>query len=117
MMDDVQCMSPVDTKSDKGHVGRSLEKGSGCLLPGVMASFLVKDAFGHNDGNCAILMAILVDYDIFFTPGAQDLRFQLHSGMGYCCPHATVTLEWRTTCRNVTQLMSRGLILMMMALR
>jgi hypothetical protein len=32
-----------------------LGKGSGVLLPGVMASFLSKDAFGHNDGNRAIL--------------------------------------------------------------
>jgi hypothetical protein len=47
MMDDVHCASPVDTKLDRGHVRGSLGKGSGVLLPGMMASFLVKDAFGH----------------------------------------------------------------------
>jgi hypothetical protein len=54
-MDDVCRASPPDTKSDRGRVGGSLGKGSGVLLPGVTASFLVKDAFGHNDGNRAII--------------------------------------------------------------
>ena len=47
--------SPADTKLDRWRVGMGLGKGSGVLLPGVMAFFLSKDAFGHNDGNCAIV--------------------------------------------------------------
>jgi hypothetical protein len=50
---------PADTKSDRGHVGGSLGKGSGVLSPGVKASFLAKDAFGHDDGNHAIFAAII----------------------------------------------------------
>ena len=44
-----------DTKNDTRHVGRGLRKGLGVLLLGVMASFLSKDAFGHDDGNRAIV--------------------------------------------------------------
>ena len=47
--------SPADTKPDRGRVGMGLRKGSGVLLPGVTASFLSKDAFGHNDRNRAIV--------------------------------------------------------------
>jgi len=54
-MDDVRRASPADTKLDRGCVGMGLKKGSGVLLPGVMASFLSKDAFGHDDGNRAIV--------------------------------------------------------------
>ena len=54
-MDDVCRVSPADTKLDRGHVRGSLGKGSGVLLPVVMASFLFNDAFGHNDGNHAIV--------------------------------------------------------------
>ena len=39
----------------------SLGKGSGVLSPGVKASLLAKYAFGHGDGNCAIVVAIFVD--------------------------------------------------------
>ncbi len=53
-MDDARRASPADTKLDRGHVGMGLGKGLGVLLPGVMASFLSNDAFGHNDGNRAI---------------------------------------------------------------
>ncbi len=51
-MDDVHCASPADMKLDRE---MGLGKGSGVLLPGVMASFLSKDAFGHDDGNRAIV--------------------------------------------------------------
>ncbi len=54
-MDDVCHMSPADTKLDRGHVRGSLGKGLGVLLPGEKASFLSNDAFGHDDGNCAIV--------------------------------------------------------------
>ena len=54
-MDDVRPTSPADTKLDRGRVGGILGKGSGVLLPGVTASFLSNDAFGHDDGNCAIV--------------------------------------------------------------
>ena len=36
-----------------------LGKGLGVLLPGVTVSFLSKDVFGHNDGNCAIVEGYL----------------------------------------------------------
>ncbi len=49
------CATPTDTKEDTGCVGRGLGKGPGVLLLGVMASFLVKDTFGHNDGNRIIV--------------------------------------------------------------
>jgi hypothetical protein len=54
-MDDVHCTSPDDMKSDRGCVGGSLGKGTGVLFAGVMASSLVKDVFGHDDGNHAII--------------------------------------------------------------
>jgi hypothetical protein len=44
-----------DTKKDTRNFRRGLGKGSGVLLPGVTAFFLAKDAFGHNDGNRAIV--------------------------------------------------------------
>ena len=47
--------SPADTKSDRERVGIGLGKGLGVLLLGATASFLSKDAFGHDDGNCAII--------------------------------------------------------------
>ncbi len=54
-MDDARRMSPANTKSDRGRVRMGLGKGLGVLLPGVTASFLTNDAFGHDDGNCAIV--------------------------------------------------------------
>jgi hypothetical protein len=72
-IDDVRCASPADTKSGRGRVGMGLGKGSGVLSPGVKASFLAKDAFGHDDGNCAIVTAIFVDCDKFFTSGSARL--------------------------------------------
>ncbi len=55
-MDDARRTSPADTKLDRGRrVGMGLGKGLGVLLPGVMASFLSNDAFGHDDGNHAIV--------------------------------------------------------------
>ncbi len=54
-MDDVHHTSPADTKLDKGRVGMGLGKGLGDLLPGVTASFLSKDAFGHDDRDCVIV--------------------------------------------------------------
>ena len=54
-MEDVRRVSPADTKSDRGRVKMDLGKGLGVLLPGVTTSFLSKDAFGHNDGNRAIV--------------------------------------------------------------
>ena len=54
-MDDVRRASAADTKLDQGRVGMGLGKGSGVLLRGVMASFLSNDAFGHDDGNRAIV--------------------------------------------------------------
>ena len=54
-MDDVHRASPDNTKKGTRRVGRGLGKGSGVLLPGVTAFFLAKDAFGDNDGNCAIV--------------------------------------------------------------
>jgi hypothetical protein len=54
-MDDARSASPADTKLDRGRVGMGLGKGLGVLLPGVMASFLSNDAFGHDDGNRAIV--------------------------------------------------------------
>ncbi len=72
-VDDVRRASPADTKSGRGRVGMGLGKGSRVLSPGVKAPFLAKDAFGHDDGNCAIVAAIFVDCDIFFTPGSVRL--------------------------------------------
>ena len=46
---------PCGHKKDTGRVGKGLGEGSGVLLPRVTVFFLVKDAFGHNDGNCAII--------------------------------------------------------------
>jgi methyl coenzyme M reductase subunit C len=54
-MDDVRRASAADTKLDQGRVGMGLGKGSGVLLRGVTASFLSNDAFGHDDGNHAIV--------------------------------------------------------------
>ena len=54
-MDDVHCASLYDTKKDTRRVGRDHGKGPGVLLLGVMAFFLAKDAFGHDDKNRAIV--------------------------------------------------------------
>ncbi len=54
-MDDVRRASPANTKLDRGHVKMGLGKGLGVLFLGVTASFLSNDAFGHNDGNRAIV--------------------------------------------------------------
>jgi hypothetical protein len=54
-MDDACGASPADTKSDRGGVRMGLGKGFGVLLLGVTVSFPSKDAFGHDDGNCAIV--------------------------------------------------------------
>ena len=54
-MEIVRRASPADTKLDRGRVGMGLGKGLGVMLPGVTASFLSKDAFGHDDGNHAIV--------------------------------------------------------------
>ncbi len=54
-MDDVRGASPADTKLDRGHVGMGLGKVFEVLLLGVTVTFLSKDAFGHNDRNCAIV--------------------------------------------------------------
>ncbi len=72
-IDDVRHRSPANTKSGRGHVGMGLGKGLGVLLPGVKASFIAKDAFGHDDGNCAIVAAIFVDCGVFSTPGSVRL--------------------------------------------
>ena len=72
-MDDAHCASPTDTKSDRGCVTMGLRKGLGVLLPGVTASFLSNDAFGHDDGNRAIVAGIFVDCGVFFTPGSTRL--------------------------------------------
>ncbi len=53
--DAVRHSSTADTKKDTVRVGKDLGKGLGVSLMGVMVFFLVKDAFGHNDGNCAIV--------------------------------------------------------------
>ena len=53
-MDDARRASPADTKLDRGRVRMGLGEELGVLLPGVTASFLSNDAFGHNDGNRAI---------------------------------------------------------------
>ena len=77
-MDDARRASPADTKSDRGRVGMGLGKGLGVLLPGVTASFLSNDAFGHDVPSST---AILVDCDIFLTPGSARLAIpasQLH---------------------------------------
>ena len=87
------------------------------MLLEVTVFFLVKDVFGHNDRNVPLLPAILVDCDILFTPESTRLAVpasQSHVGV---CPHATVMLDLHLTCRNATCLMSRGSILMTMALR
>ncbi len=85
-IDDVRRASPADTKSGRGHVGMGLGKGSGVLLPGVKASSLAKDAFGHDDGNCAIVAAIFVDCDIFFTLGSAGLAIPASQSHGLVLP-------------------------------
>ena len=55
MIDDVHRASPADTKLDSGCVRMGLGKGLGFLLLGVTPSFLSEVAFGHDDGNCAIV--------------------------------------------------------------
>jgi hypothetical protein len=72
-MDDVRRASPTDTKKDTGRVRRGLGKGKGVLLPGVMASFLSKDLFGHNDRNCPIVHEFFVDCGVFFTLASARL--------------------------------------------
>jgi hypothetical protein len=54
-MDDVRRASPAVTKLDRERVEMGLGKGLGVLLPGVMGSFLSKDAFGYDDENRAIV--------------------------------------------------------------
>jgi hypothetical protein len=54
-MEIVRRASPAETKLDRERVGMGLGKGSGVLLLGVTASFLSKNAFCHNDENCAIV--------------------------------------------------------------
>jgi hypothetical protein len=63
-----------------------LGKGSGVLSLGVKASFLTKDAFGHDDRNCAIVAAIFVDCDIFFTPGSARLAIPASQSHGLVLP-------------------------------
>jgi len=72
-MDDVRCASAADTKLDRGRVKMGLGKGSGVLLRGVAASYLSKDAFGHDDGNRTIVDEFFVDCGVFFTPGSARL--------------------------------------------
>jgi hypothetical protein len=85
-IDDVRRTSPADTKLGRGRVGMGLGKGSGVLSPGVKASFLAKDAFAHNVGNCAIVAAIYVDCDIFFTPGSARLAIPASRSHGLVLP-------------------------------
>ena len=73
-MDDARRASPADTKSDKGRVGMGLGKGLGVLLPGVMASFLSNDAFGHDDGNRAIVAGYFCCLRCDFYPGEHVTR-------------------------------------------
>jgi len=53
-MDDVCRTSPEKTKKDTSVSGGSWE-GVGSLVAGGEAFFLAKDAFGHDDGNRAIV--------------------------------------------------------------
>ena len=71
-MDDVCRASLEDTKKDTRRVGRGLGKGSGVLLPGATASFLSKDAFGHDDGNCAIITGYFGGLWRIFQPGKRE---------------------------------------------
>ena len=54
-MDNSRRASTANPQKDTRRVGRGLGEGLGVLLPGAMASFLTKDAFGHDDGNRAIV--------------------------------------------------------------
>jgi hypothetical protein len=81
MMDDVCHVSPAKTKLGRGHFGGSLGKGLGVLLQGVMALFLVRMHLVTMTEIVSLLTAILVDCDIFFTPGSARLAIttsQLH---------------------------------------
>jgi len=55
VMDNSRRASTANPKKDTRRVGRGLGEGLGVLLPGLTASFLAKDAFGHDDGNRAIV--------------------------------------------------------------
>ena len=79
MMNNVRCVSPADMKSDRGRVGMGLGKGSGVLLPGVMASFLSKTHLVVMKENVPSSMVISVDCGVFFPWGARDSRFKLLS--------------------------------------
>jgi hypothetical protein len=61
---------------------RVLGRGMGVLLPRVTASFLVKDTFGHNDGNLIVFFAQVFGWGgIFFTLGTARIAIlasQLH---------------------------------------
>jgi hypothetical protein len=61
--------NPADTKEDTGMSGGVLARGQQSFLQGVMASFLIKDTFGHDDGNCASCGSFLVGCGVFFTAG------------------------------------------------
>jgi hypothetical protein len=83
-MDDVCHMSPANTKLGRGHVGGSLGKGSGVLLPGVMASVLVRMHL--------VMMTDIVpsstaaDCDIFFTSGSARLMILASQSHGLVLP-------------------------------
>jgi hypothetical protein len=80
-MDNSRRASTANPKKDTRRVGRGLGEGLGVLLPGVTASFLAKDAFGHDDGNRAIVAGYFFVIVAYFSPrGARDLRFRLRSG-------------------------------------
>jgi hypothetical protein len=87
---------PCGRKTDTGHVGTGLGKGSGVLLPGVTTFFLVKGVFGHNDRNCAIVAFILGDCDIFFTPGSTRLAIPASQPYGVVSPQCNC--DARITC-------------------
>ena len=86
MIDDVRCASPADMKSDRGRVGMGLGKGLGVLLLGVTVSFLSKDAFGHNDRNCAVVEGYFGLLWRINHPGERDT-----CDSGFTVAHASVS--------------------------
>jgi len=105
---------PADAIVGAGRVGRGLGKGGGGLLEWTTASCLVEDTMCQTMGNCTIVSAIypiLCGLAYFLPRGPQYSEFRLHSGMGQCCPLATVEPESQACSINVMHSVPRGLIL------
>ena len=79
-----------------GRVGRGRGKGGGVLLPQVTALFLgegTRHVTMEIAPWCGATICILTVWRIFYRGKKKESQFWLHSGMGKCCPPATVEPE------------------------